>query len=142
MSTGKLQLETFRIGDPPPRGAGARGEALRIGVTRRPPRGVARERWVAEGLFDVWLPTVAPSAALLAEYRPQQAPERELERFLRAYERELLGSADGRQLVEFLAVLAGRLPIALGCYCEDESRCHRTRLRAMVERAAQAAGEG
>jgi uncharacterized protein YeaO (DUF488 family) len=133
MASEALRIFTFRIGDPPAPGGG-----LRIGVTRRPPRGVARERWVAEGLFDVWLPAVAPSAALLARFRPQIASGADLAPLFAAYERELLGSADGRQLVELLAVLARRMPVGLGCYCEDESRCHRKRLRRLVERAAGA----
>jgi len=124
MASETLRIFTFRIGDAPAPGGG-----LRIGVTRRPPRGVARARWVAEGLFDVWLPAVAPSAALLASGA-------DLAPLFAAYERELLGSADGRQLVELLAVLARRMPVGLGCYCADESRCHRTRLRRLVERAA------
>ena len=60
----RLRLSTFRIGDKP-----KRGEGLRIGATRRPPRGVARERWSREGYFDVWLPALVPSLELLRQLK-------------------------------------------------------------------------
>jgi uncharacterized protein YeaO (DUF488 family) len=126
----KLRLRTFRIGaEPRP------GEGLRIGATRRPPRGVARARWAAEGYFDVWMPSLAPSEALLRRVRPHEIDDaRRFRAFLDAYERELLGSAERRQTVELVAAVARRTPVAIGCYCEDESRCHRARLREILER--------
>jgi uncharacterized protein YeaO (DUF488 family) len=60
----KLRLSTFQIG-----ALAKRGEGLRIGVTRRPPRGVTKSRWVRDGYFDVWLPSLAPSAKLLARFK-------------------------------------------------------------------------
>jgi uncharacterized protein YeaO (DUF488 family) len=118
----KLKLRTFRYGDPP-----RRGEGLRIGTTRRPPRGVRKEEWIRQGWFDVWFPVVAPSEKLL-----RRMPAN----FFAAYEREVLGRAESRQAIELLAALARRMPISVGCYCEDESRCHRTHLRTLIERAA------
>jgi uncharacterized protein YeaO (DUF488 family) len=127
----RLKLKTFQIGSPR-----ARGEGLRIGVTRRPPRGVPHRRWQRDGYFDVWFPAVAPSAPLLrralAGGLDAAAARR---RFFAAYERELR-SPVARQCVELLAQLALRTPIAIGCFCADESRCHRSRLRKAIERAA------
>jgi uncharacterized protein YeaO (DUF488 family) len=126
----RLRLSTFQIGGP-----STRGQGLRIGATRRPPRGVARERWQRDGFFDVWLPIIAPSAALLRRTRPAEFDDpRRRERFFAAYEREMAQTGP-RQVIELLARLAVRTPIAVGCFCDDESRCHRSRLRALIERA-------
>ena len=128
----RLQLTTFRIGDPPQPNQG-----LRIGVTRRPPRGVPKDRWVVDGYFDVWLPALAPSAELLAQLKHDdlQNPARR-QAFFDRYERELLAGAESRQTVEFAAQVAARMPISIGCFCEDESRCHRSRLYKILQEYA------
>ena len=122
-----LKLRTFRHGDAP-----KRGEGLRIGTTRRPPRGATRKQW--SDYFDVWFPVLAPSAALLR--RSKRSQTMDYRGFCASYERELLGRAESRQALDLLAALALRVPISIGCYCEDESRCHRTHLRKLIERAA------
>jgi uncharacterized protein YeaO (DUF488 family) len=128
-----LRLRTFRIGAPR-----EPGEGLRIGATRRPPRGVARERWRSEGLFDVWFPVLAPSHELLSQVRRDGLDdEKARERFFARYEREILGRAESRQAVELLAALALKTPLSIGCFCKDESRCHRSRLRRLIEQAAR-----
>jgi uncharacterized protein YeaO (DUF488 family) len=128
-----LKLRTFRIGEP-----ARRGEGLRIGTTRRPPRGVAKSRWQADGYFDVWLPSVAPSPALLRRFRKLSSdPDGSLEPFFEAYEREMSRS-EARQTIALLAALAQRTPIAIGCYCADETRCHRSRLKRLIEDSARA----
>ncbi len=120
----KLQLSTFRIGSP-----AMPGQGLRVGATRRPPRGVPKDRWVSGGYFDVWLPALAPSAGLLAELKHYDLDDpKQRQKFFDHYERELLSTADSRQTVEFVAQVAARIPVAIGCFCEDESRCHRSRL--------------
>jgi uncharacterized protein YeaO (DUF488 family) len=127
----KLKLRTFQIGSPT-----KRGDGLRIGVTRLPPRGVPRHRWQRDGYFDVWFPVVAPSAPLLRRALARGLADATVRRrFFTAYERELKRPA-ARQCVELLAQLAMRMPIAIGCFCDDESRCHRSRLRKAIERAA------
>jgi uncharacterized protein YeaO (DUF488 family) len=124
-----LKLSTFRHGDPP-----KRGEGLRIGTTRRPPRGVPRDRWQRDNYFDVWFPVLAPSAALLRRFQRSQTMG--FRDFCDSYERELLKSAEPRQALDLLAALALRTPISIGCYCADESRCHRSHLRRLIEAAA------
>ena len=126
----KLQLSTFQIGTP-----AQPGQGLRIGATRRPPRGVPKDRWVADGYFDVWLPALAPSAELLSGLKKYdfQNPARR-KKFFDRYERELLGSAESRQTVEFVAQIAARIPISIGCFCQDESHCHRSRLFEIIQR--------
>jgi uncharacterized protein YeaO (DUF488 family) len=119
-----IHLTTFQIGT-----SAQPDQGLRIGVTRFPPRGVPKDRWAKDGYFDVWLPVLAPSAKLVAEIRKKQnGPLDAFEKALDRYERELLSNASGRQTVEFLAAVAARTPIAIGCACADESRCHRSRL--------------
>jgi uncharacterized protein YeaO (DUF488 family) len=128
----QLHLTTFQISSPVQPGQG-----LRIGATRRPPRGVPKDRWVADGYFDVWMPALAPSAELLAEvknYDFENPVQRK--RFFDRYEKELLSTADSRQTVEFVAQIAARMPIAIGCFCADESRCHRSRLFKILQEQA------
>src|SRR5262245_7128599 len=125
-----LKLRTFRLGDPP-----KRGEGLRIGTTRRPPRGVPRSRWQRDHYFDIWFPLLAPSAGLIRRFRRSRTGD--LRVFFVSYERELLRDAERRQALDLLAALALRIPISIGCFCEDESCCHRSRLRKLIERAAR-----
>ena len=127
-----LKLRTFQIGLPATRAA-----ELRISVTRRPPRGVPRARWQAEGCFDVWFPVLAPSAALLKWVHAQNldAPAKR-RAFFHRYEREMLGRLESRQAIQLLAAVATRTPISIGCFCDDEDRCHRSRLRKLIEQVA------
>lgn len=125
----KLMLSTFRVGDP-----AKPEEGLRVGVTRFPPRGVPKERWAADGYFDVWLPLLAPSAKLVTEIKKAvTGTAAEQKKAFDRYERELLSNATGRQAVEFLAQIAARTPISIGGACEDESRCHRSRLFKIIQ---------
>jgi uncharacterized protein YeaO (DUF488 family) len=101
---------------------------------------VPKAHWTHDGYFDVWLPALAPSAKLLARFKKRHARGFDdpavREAFFDSYERELLSSAEGRQLVEFLAHIAVRTPISIGCFCADESRCHRSRLYKLILRHA------
>ena len=78
-------------------------EGLRVVATRRPPRGVPKSRWVPDGYFDVRLPSLAPSAKLLAQLKniDFENPARR-KAFFDRYEKELLASAEARQVVEFV----------------------------------------
>ena len=131
----RLRLSTFQIGDSP-----RRGQGLRIGVTRRPPRGVLKSRWVKDGYFDLWLPALAPSASLLKRFQKHRFADDPAVRaaFFESYERELMATAESRQNVKFLAEVAVRTPISIGCFCADETRCHRSRLIKIIKRLAPA----
>ena len=136
MKRSKPRLSKFRIGTPV-----RKGEGMRVAVTRRPPRGVARDKWAAEGLFDVWFPFLAPSETLIGRYRTRLDDARARADFFAKYERELFRSAESRQAVELLAATCLRMPVSIGCFCEDEGRCHRSRLFGVIEReAARMAG--
>lgn len=127
-----LKLSTFQIGNPRKRGQG-----LRIGTTRRPPRGVPKSRWVRDGYFDVWLPVLAPSDKLLNRIKGKNWDDTAVRnRFFDAYERELMSNAAGRQTVEFIARVVTKTPVSIGCFCGDESRCHRSRLFKIIKKHA------
>ena len=129
-----LHLSTFQVGTP-----ATPAQGLRVCVTRFPPRGVPKHRWARDGYFDVWLPVLAPSAKLVAEIKKKvDGPQAALQKAFDKYERELLSNATGRQTVEFLAQVATRMPISIGCACADESRCHRSRLYKILQAHAPA----
>ncbi len=106
-------------------------EGLRIGTVRRPPRGVRKERFAAENWFDVWYPELSPSEALVKKAlgATNAAEWRAFERGFRA---EMKAPAAARTL-DLLARLSHQTNFSIGCYCEDEARCHRSILRALLE---------
>ena len=124
-----LRVGTFRIGDKP-----RRDDGLRIGTTRYPPRGVPRSRWKKDHYFDVWFPLVAPSARLLQSIRKTGLDNPKVRKhFFNAYRQELTRSP-ASHAVSLLAALAKTTPIAVGCFCEDETHCHRSVLRDEIAR--------
>ena len=128
-----LKLSTFQIGTP-----AKRNQGLRIGATRLPPRGIPKSRWKRDGYFDAWLPAIAPSRNLLKWIRQRDINDPEVRRaFFARYERELLGNVEGRQTLQLLAEIANRMPVSIGCFCADESRCHRSHLYQLIIRAAK-----
>lgn len=111
-------------------------EGLRIGTVRRPPRGVRKERYAEDDWYDLWYPELSPSAALVAEAL-KAATEAEWQAFVRAFRREMKEPAAARTL-DLLAALSHRADFSVGCYCEEEARCHRSVLRALLaERGAK-----
>ncbi len=118
----------------------ARGEGLRIGTVRRPPRGVPRTEFAARDYYDVWLPDVAPSEALVKAAQ-QARSEREWLAFERRYRAEMKAPSIGR-LLDLIAALSHTTDLSVGCYCADERRCHRSVLRELLrERGAKITGE-
>jgi uncharacterized protein YeaO (DUF488 family) len=127
-----LRLSTFQIGTPQKRGQG-----LRVGTTRRPPRGVPKSRWTRDGYFDLWFPALAPSLRLRGRFKNRDFDDLAVRKsFFDSYERELLSSSVGRQAVEFVARVAERTPVSIGCFCGNEARCHRSRLFKIIKRYA------
>ncbi len=105
-------------------------EGLRLGTVRRPPRGVAKADWAARDFFDVWLPNLAPSEALLK--RGLAASDaRGWKAFERAYRREM-SATEPKALIATLAALSRQTDFAVGCYCADEAHCHRSILRSLL----------
>ncbi len=108
-------------------------EGLRLGTVRRPPRGVAKDRIAALDFYDLWYPNLAPSEALLKEGRGA-ADAAAWKRFARRYAAEMK-TPERRHDIALLAALSQRTNLALGCYCEDATRCHRTLLAALLRDA-------
>jgi uncharacterized protein YeaO (DUF488 family) len=120
-----MAVRIVRLGTPR-----LRGEGLRIGTVRRPPRGVPRAEYARRDFYDVWLPELAPAAetvsmALAGGSWPA---------FVKRYRRELREPAARRQLL-LLAALSRTADFSVGCYCEDEERCHRSVLRDLLRDA-------
>jgi uncharacterized protein YeaO (DUF488 family) len=114
----------------------ASGEGLRICTVRRPPRGVKKEDYAARDIYDLWFPNLAPSEALLRESFPV-ADEPAWRVFARRFRAEMKSPAAKHDL-DLLAALSHQTDFAIGCYCQDEDRCHRSILRALLaERGAE-----
>lgn len=112
------------------------GEGLRIGTVRFPPRGVPKADLAKRGFYDVWFPNLAPSAALLkrAKVAHTAAAWRSFTRRFRAE----MAKPDASRALDLLAALSRTASFSVGCYCEDETRCHRSVLRELlVERGAR-----
>lgn len=112
------------------------GEGLRIGTVRRPPRGVPKEEHASRNFYDVWYPELAPSAELVKEARGAES-DADWRAFVTKYRSEM--NAPGpRRTLDLLAALSHQTDFSVGCYCEDESRCHRSVLRELLaERGAE-----
>lgn len=123
-----MSLRVVRLGT-----ARLPGEGLRVGTVRRPPRGVPKERFAADDWYDVWLPQLAPSAELVKEAQAAKATESEKgwKAFERAYRSEM-AAPDNARLIALLAALSLSADLSVGCYCEDEARCHRSILRDLL----------
>jgi uncharacterized protein YeaO (DUF488 family) len=126
-----MAIAIVRLGSP--RG---KDEGLRIGTVRRPPRGVPKAEFASRDYYDVWFPNLAPSAELVAEALAA-TDEREWKAFTRKFRKEMNEHDRSREL-DVLAALSHQTNLAVGCYCEEESRCHRSVLRELLkERGAE-----
>jgi len=106
------------------------GEGLRIGTVRRPPRGVRKTEYSSQNWYDVWLPNLAPTPnSVKAAQRAKN--DREWNAFVRKYRAEM-ASPDNSRILDLLAALSHDANFSVGCYCADESRCHRSVLRALL----------
>jgi uncharacterized protein YeaO (DUF488 family) len=127
-----MTLRIVRLGTPR-----ARGEGLRLGTVRRLPRGVRKTDYAKLDWFDLWLPELAPSEKLFAFARAQPLEGRRWATFAARYRSEMRAPAPGRTL-DLLARLSRQADFSVGCYCEEERRCHRSVLRELLrERGAK-----
>ena len=112
-------------------------EGLRIGTVRRPPRGVRKADYARRDYFDVWLPELAPSAPLVSFALSKPFTPERWATYRRKYRREMLKPATQR-LIALLAALSSQTDFSVGCYCADETRCHRSLLKELlIEHGAQ-----
>jgi uncharacterized protein YeaO (DUF488 family) len=125
-----MVIKIVRLGSPR-----ESGEGLRVGTVRRPPRGVRKEEYASKNIYDVWFPNLAPSEALLKEAHAAD-DEKSWGAFKRKFLAELKSPQASKDL-DLLAALSHHTNISIGCYCEDESHCHRSILRELlVQRGA------
>lgn len=111
-------------------------EGTRIGTVRRVPRGVPKERYASENWFDVWFPVLSPTPELMAQAKAAES-EKDWAGFSRAFKAEMAEPAP-RHALDLLATLSRASDFSVGCYCENEARCHRSVLRALLlERGAE-----
>ena len=105
-------------------------EGLRIGTVRRPPRGIPKAEYANRDIYDVWFPNLSPSESLLKETRPED--EKSWQQFKRRFLTEMK-APEARRDLDLLAALSHQTNFSIGCYCEDESRCHRSILRDLLD---------
>ena len=125
-----MSVRIVRLGSPR-----TKDEGLRIGTVRRPPRGVPKSEFASQDWYDVWYPNLAPSADLVKEAQ-QAATPKAWAAFAKKYRAEM-GTPENARTLDLLAALSHGSDFSVGCYCEDESHCHRSVLRTLLsERGA------
>ena len=122
-----MAIRIVRLGCPR-----AAGEGVRLGTVRRPPRGVPKAETASRDFYDVWLPGIAPSEALLKRSQASLADAKSWKSFERRYRGEM-NRPEAKRLLDLLAALSHTADFSVGCYCVDESRCHRSVLRKLLE---------
>jgi len=126
-----MAISIVRLGSPR-----QKDEGLRIGTVRRPPRGVPKAEFASRDFYDVWFPTLAPSLATM-KLGLSAKTEAQWKRFAKKYRAEM-ARPDASHAAEVLAKLSRTADFSVGCYCEDENRCHRSLLRRiLIEKGAK-----
>jgi uncharacterized protein YeaO (DUF488 family) len=121
-----MSVHIVRLGSPR-----AKSEGLRIGTVRRPPRGVPKSEFAKRDFYDVWLPDLAPSEPLVKAAQKALHDPRAWKTFTRRYRAEM-SKPEPKRLLDLLAALSHGTNFAVGCYCADESQCHRSLLRELL----------
>jgi uncharacterized protein YeaO (DUF488 family) len=125
-----VAIAIVRLGSPR-----APREGLRVGTVRRPPRGVPKKDFARRDFYDVWLPQLSPSQPLV-NLALRSSDDGSWRTFVRRFRAEM-ARPDAARLLDLLAALSHQASLAIGCYCENDSRCHRSVLRALLaERGA------
>ena len=120
-----MTLRVVRLGSPR-----VPQEGTRLGTVRRPPRGVPRAEFARRNWYDVWFPVLAPSVATM-KLGLNAENDRQWAAFSRKYRAEMSAAVPSQSL-DVLAALSHHANFSVGCYCEDESRCHRSLLRELL----------
>ncbi|CAB3733553.1 hypothetical protein LMG24238_05959 [Paraburkholderia sediminicola] len=121
-----MSISIVQLGSPR-----AADEGLRIGTVRRPPRGVPRAEFATRDYYDVWLPNLSPDAELVKEAKAVTS-DRDWAAFAKKFRAEMNGG-DASKVLDLLAALSKTTNFSVGCYCDDESRCHRSILRQLLD---------
>ena len=121
-----MAIRVVRLGSPR-----ARNEGPRLGTVRRPPRGVKKADYARLDYFDAWLPDLAPGIPLVKWAQSEPLTSSRWARFAARYRREMRAPA-AQRMIRLLAALSAQADFSVGCYCADESRCHRSLLRQLL----------
>jgi uncharacterized protein YeaO (DUF488 family) len=121
-----MAIAVVRLGTPR-----AKGEGLRLGTVRRPPRGVAKKDFAKLDYYDVWVPDLSPSQPLVS-FALKAKDAKSWKTFERKYRAEMK-KPEASRLLDLLAALSHDTSFAVGCYCEDENRCHRSVLKRLLK---------
>lgn len=121
-----MAIRVVRLGSPR-----APGEGVRLGTVRRPPRGVPKAEHSSRDFYDVWLPDLAPSESLVKQALVA-SDERAWAAFVRRYRAEMK-RPEAARLLTLLASFSYTTNFSVGCYCENEARCHRTVLKTLLQ---------
>jgi uncharacterized protein YeaO (DUF488 family) len=121
-----MTIRIVRLGTPR-----AVGEGLRLGTVRRPPRGVRKEDYARRDYYDLWLPDLAPSAEVVKIALSEPFTPARWNAFVKRYRREMK-EPYAQRLLTLLAALSHQTDLSVGCYCENEDRCHRSILRELL----------
>lgn len=109
----------------------AKDEGTRIGTVRRPPRGVSKSEFSSQNWYDVWYPNLAPSVETMKQAQAAETPA-EWAAFVKKFKAEM-STPEAKHSIALLAALSHQSNFSVGCYCEDESHCHRSILRQLLE---------
>lgn len=120
-----MSIRVVRLGTPR-----LPGEGLRIGTVRRPPRGVPKSEFAKQNWYDVWFPNLAPSVATMKLGLEAETPP-QWNAFARKYRAEM-NTPEAKHTLALLAALSQSTDFSVGCYCEDESHCHRSILKELL----------
>ncbi|WP_421955129.1 DUF488 domain-containing protein [Polaromonas sp.] len=110
--------------------ARSKDEGLRIGTVRRPPRGVPKAEFASQDWYDVWYPNLAPSLETMKLGQSVES-DKDWAVFSKKYRSEM-NEPDASRSLDLLAALSHQANFAMGCYCENENRCHRSLLRSLL----------
>jgi uncharacterized protein YeaO (DUF488 family) len=108
-------------------------EGPRIGTVRRPPRGVPKSKFASGNWYDVWFPNLSPTAETV-KFALGARTDAEWRAFVKKFRAEM-AAPDSARTIDLLAALSKEANFSVGCYCEDEARCHRSVLRKLFEEA-------
>ena len=121
----KLPIAVVRLGSPR-----KPNEGLRIGTVRRPPRGVPKAEFAKRDFYDIWLPNLSPSAELV-QFAQRAQDEKSWKAFERKFRAEM-NEPDAARVLDLLTAFSRQTSFSIGCYCENEERCHRLILKKLL----------
>jgi len=121
-----MPIRIVKLGSPR-----APGEGTRIGTVRRPPRGVPKAEFAKRDYYDVWFPNLAPSLETM-KLGQAAATDAEWKAFKKKYNAEM-AEPEAQHALALLATLSAQTNFSVGCYCEEEARCHRSLLRELLK---------